>query len=109
MFCYLAGMAEGQDLGWQNMKEKREAICANARPALNDVVTMATIAEDMVRWYQQALDGAYFKKPEMLAEFRRIQTMAMRWRRSVPTDTWPTARAAASIGKSSTAYVFRAR
>src|SRR5688572_21195729 len=38
--------------------------------------TMASTAQDMVRWYRQALRGTYFKKPETLLEFKRIHAMA---------------------------------
>jgi beta-lactamase class A len=40
-----------------------------------------------VRWYQQALRGAFFKKPETLAEFKRISAMADAIVKSVPPDT----------------------
>lgn len=46
------------------------------RSPLNDRETMASSADDLVRWYQQALRGTYFKKPETLVEFKRIQAMA---------------------------------
>ena len=60
---------------------------ATTRPALNDQQTMASTAEDMVRWYQQALRGAFFKKPETLLEFKRIQAMADAIVHVVPPDT----------------------
>ena len=48
---------------------------------------MASTAEELVRWYQQALRGAFFKKPETLVEFKRISAMADAIARAVPPDT----------------------
>ena len=84
MFCYLAGMAAGQDAGWPKVKDLVDHP-TNPRPALNDVMTMASTAEDMVVWYAQALASGYFKTPGMLAEFRRIHTMATALPQVVPT------------------------
>jgi beta-lactamase class A len=77
LFSYLAGAPEGVDLGWEGMQAMAKGQMAGApRAPLNDRQTMASTAEEMVRWYQQALRGAYFKKPETLVEFKRIQAMA---------------------------------
>jgi beta-lactamase class A len=75
MFCYLAGLAAGMDAGWPGVKELVEHP-PGPRPALNDVMTMASTAEDMVSWYQRALRPDYFKQPNTRVEFRRIQAMA---------------------------------
>jgi beta-lactamase class A len=93
MFSYLAGAPEGVDVGWAGIQRLVEAAPASAssggpaRPALNDRQTMASTAEDMVRWYRQALSGAYFKKPATLVEFKRIQAMASVLIHIVPADT----------------------
>ncbi|MFI5014464.1 MAG: serine hydrolase [Hyphomicrobiales bacterium] len=77
LFSYLSGAAVGTDIGWEGAQRlAKEQSVSGARQALNDSQTMASTAEEMVRWYQQALRGAYFKKPETLVEFRRIQAMA---------------------------------
>ena len=88
LFSYLAGAPEGVDVGWEGMQRLAAGSPGGAtRPALNDHQTMASTAEDMVRWYQQALRGAFFKKPETLLEFKRIQAMADAIVHVVPPDT----------------------
>lgn len=86
LFSYLGGADEGVDLGWEGMKHLANGKFT-ARPALNDKQTMASTAEEMVRWYQQALRGRFFKKAETLVEFKRIQTMADSIPKVVPPDT----------------------
>jgi beta-lactamase class A len=54
------------------------------RPALNDVMTMASTADDMVSWYRQSLRSAYFKTRAMIDEFARIQGMATALTQVVP-------------------------
>lgn len=88
LFSWLAGAPEGVDLGWEGVQRAVAAPPAgNTRPALNDHQTMASTAEDMVRWYRQALRGTYFRKPETLLEFKRIQAMADAIVHVVPPDT----------------------
>ena len=92
LFSWLAGAPEGVDLGWEGVQRAVAAPPAGAgggatRPALNDHQTMASTAQDMVRWYRQALRGTYFKKPETLLEFKRIQAMADAIVHVVPPDT----------------------
>jgi beta-lactamase class A len=87
-FSYLTGAPEGVDVGWDGMQRIANGPSgAGSRPAINDKQTMASTSEDMVRWYQQALRGAFFKKPGTLLEFKRIQAMADALPHVVPTDT----------------------
>ena len=84
----LVGAPEGVDAGWEGMQRlAKGSPGGEARPALNDKQTMASTSEDMVRWYQQALRGAFFKKPGTLLEFKRIQAMADALPHVVPPDT----------------------
>ncbi len=77
MFSYLAGAAPGVDLTWAELVKAQSGWApGKPRPALNAQETMASSAVEMVRWYQQALAGDFFSKPETLAEFKRIQAMA---------------------------------
>jgi beta-lactamase class A len=77
LFSYIAGAPEGEDLGWEGIgRVQRGASPGPTRPAINEQQTMVSTASEMVRWYDRALAGAYFGKPETLAEFRRIQAMA---------------------------------
>lgn len=88
LFSYLAGAPEGVDVGWDGMQRLANGPSSGAiRPALNDKQTMASTAEDMVRWYQQALRGAFFKNAATLLEFKRIQAMADSIPHVVPPDT----------------------
>ncbi len=88
LFSWLAGAPEGVDVGWEGVQRAVAAPPAGStRPALNDQQTMASTAQDMVRWYRQALRGTYFKKPETLLEFKRIQAMADAIVHVVPPDT----------------------
>ena len=84
MFCYLAGLDAGQDAGWPKVKDLVEHP-PRPRPALNDVMTMASTADDMVSWYRQSLRSAYFKTRAMTDEFARIQAMATALHQVVPT------------------------
>ncbi len=44
-------------------------------------------ARDLVSWYEQALQGAFFTKLKTLTEFKRIQAMAVQIVDAVPADT----------------------
>lgn len=60
---------------------------SKSRAPLNDKQTMASTAEDLVHWYRQAPDGAFFQKPETLVEFKRIQAMGDALVKVVPPET----------------------
>jgi beta-lactamase class A len=92
LFSWLAGAPKGVDVGWVGMQRLVSGPPGGSgggptRPALNDHQTMASTSEDMVRWYRQALRGAFFRKPETLLEFKRIQAMADAIVHVVPPDT----------------------
>jgi beta-lactamase class A len=88
LFSYLAGAPEGVDLGREGAQRMATGAPAGpARTPLNDHQAMASTAEDLVRWYRQALRGAFFKKPATLVEFKRIQSMADIIPQVVPPDT----------------------
>ena len=88
LFSYLAGAPEGVDVGWDGVQRLEKVNSAgNARPALNDRQTMASTAEDMVRWYRRALRGEFFKASATLVEFKRVQAMADAIAHVVPANT----------------------
>ena len=88
LFSYIAGAPEGVDIGWDGIvRLDHGGSFGTPRPPLNDEQTMASTAEEMVRWYQQALRGAFFRKPDTLVEFKRIQAMADAIAKTVPSDT----------------------
>jgi beta-lactamase class A len=76
MFCYLAGLPAGEDAGWPKVKDLVEHP-PHPQPALNDVMTMASTADDMVSWYRQSLRSAYFKTPAMSAVRRPAMATAL--------------------------------
>ncbi|UYN97548.1 MAG: serine hydrolase [Enhydrobacter sp.] len=87
LFSYLAGAADGVDVGWDGMQK----IAAGdqfgpPRAAVNDRQTMMSTAEELVRWYRLALRGEFFGKPETLREFKRIQATATALSQVVPGD-----------------------
>lgn len=89
-FSYIAGAPQGDDLGWKGVKavvDAEKPDTSKYRPALNDVDTMAVPASEFVAYYKRALTGAFFKKPETLTEFKRIQAMADAIALVVPPDT----------------------
>ena len=87
LFSYIAGAPEGTDLGWAGVQQAvKGKPPGKPRSPLNDRETMASSADDLVRWYQHALRGAFFKKPETLVEFKRIQAMADAMSMIVPTN-----------------------
>jgi beta-lactamase class A len=86
-FSYLVGAPEGVDLGWAGVQRALEQPPGPLRPPLNEVETLASTAAEMVSWYEQALAGRFFARPETLIEFKRIQAMADAIARVVPPDT----------------------
>jgi beta-lactamase class A len=84
---YLVGAPAGVDLGWPGIVDALQNPPGPLRPPLNDVITLAGTARDFVSWYEQALQGAFFAKPETLTEFKRIQAMSEQIAKTVPPDT----------------------
>ena len=84
---YLLGAPPGVDLGWPGVLHAAENPPGPFRPPLNDVITLAGSARDFVAWYEQALAGAFFARPETLTEFKRIQAMSVQIPLAVPADT----------------------
>jgi beta-lactamase class A len=86
-FSYFLGAPVGVDLGWPGIEQALRNPPGPLRPALNNVITLAGDARDFVSWYEQALQGAVFSKPETLIEFKRIQAMSEQIAKAVPPDT----------------------
>ena len=88
LVSYLIGAPEGVDIGWEGeMAYDKGKKFGEPRPPINTVQTMASTAAEMVRWYQQTLAGTFFKKPQTLVEFKRIQAMADAIAMVVPANT----------------------
>jgi beta-lactamase class A len=84
---YVFGAPAGVDLGWPGIVQAGTNPVGPFHPALNDVITLAGNARDFVSWYEQALQGSIFTKPETLTEFKRIQAMSVQIPEAVPPDT----------------------
>ena len=84
---YIVGAPPGVDLGWPGIVQAYQNPPGPLRPLLNDVITLAGTARDFVSWYEQALQGAFFTKPETLIEFKRIQAMSKQIVLAVPNNT----------------------
>ncbi len=84
---YILGAPPGVDLGWPGIGDAATNPPGPIRSPLNDVITLAGSARDFVSWYEQALAGAFFSKPETLREFKRIQAMSVQIPLAVPPDT----------------------
>lgn len=83
----LFGAPPGTDIGWEGLQHADRLDPATFRAPLNEAQTLAGSARDLVSWYEQALGGAIFARPETLREFRRIQAMAVQIARVAPPDT----------------------
>jgi beta-lactamase class A len=84
---YTLGAPAGTDLGWPGIVNASTNPPGPLRSGLNDVITLAGSARDFVSWYEQALRGVFFSKPETLTEFKRIQAMSEQIAKAVPPDT----------------------
>lgn len=73
---YLAGAPAGVDLGWSGMEAVQMGKSfGKPRPPLNPRETMASTAREMVTWYEKALAGAFFSRPDTVTEYKRILSM----------------------------------
>ena len=76
-FSWIAGAPKGVDIGWDGMRKMEgDWKPGTPRPPLNDEQTLASSADEMVRWYRDALASKFFAKPDTLREFKRISAMA---------------------------------
>jgi beta-lactamase class A len=88
LVSYLNGAPRGVDVGWKGMLEFQDGkLFGPPRSPMNDVETMQGSAAEFVAFYERALDGRYFRKPETLTEFKRILAMANVLPLIAPPDT----------------------
>jgi beta-lactamase class A len=73
-FSYNVGAPLGVDIGWSGVQQVLASghTLGPPRPPLNDQVTLASSANDLVSHYKRALAGRFFTKRATLAEFKRI-------------------------------------
>jgi beta-lactamase class A len=72
-FGYLLGAKNYKTYTWEDLCAAANLPIVN--PPLNPVETLASSADDMVRYYTRALAGGFFQHKETLAEFRRILSL----------------------------------
>jgi beta-lactamase class A len=74
-FGYLAGSPNWQHLTWRELVDALVHQPKKGPPLLNDVVTLASTANDLVSFYSRALQGEFFQQEASLRTFRHILTM----------------------------------
>ncbi|MER2268349.1 serine hydrolase [Methylobacterium oxalidis] len=87
LVSYLAGAEPGTDLGWTQLHRLLAGGPAPGplRAPVNDVQTMMSTTDELVRWYRRALLGGVFAQLGTLAEFKRISAMADSIAMAVPS------------------------
>jgi beta-lactamase class A len=73
LFGYLLGAKNYKTFTWADLVAAANDPIVNS--PLNDVETMASSADDLVAYYSQSLQGAYFTHPATLSQFREILAM----------------------------------
>jgi beta-lactamase class A len=70
LFAYVQGAPNYLTISWNEVLTflNRNSV----HPLLNDVETLASSANDLVSFYERALQGGFFRNQETLTEFRRI-------------------------------------
>lgn len=79
LFSYLAGAKAGSDLGWSGMHALTQGKTlgfTERTDVINPYESMNSTATEMVKWYEESLQGQFFKNAETLIEYKRIQAMA---------------------------------
>jgi beta-lactamase class A len=73
-FSYNVGAPLGVDIGWSGVQQVLASghSLGPPRPPLNDQVTLASSADDLVSYYKRAFAGRFFTQRATLAEFKRI-------------------------------------
>jgi beta-lactamase class A len=73
-FSYNVGAPLGVDIGWSGVQQVLASghTIGPPRPPLNDQVTLASSANDLVSYYKRALAGRFFTERATLAEFKQI-------------------------------------
>jgi beta-lactamase class A len=84
---YIFGAPAGVDLGWPGVLNAFQNSPLVVQPPLNDVITLAGSTRDFVSWYEQALQGTVFSKPETLRAFKRFQSESIQILLTIPSDT----------------------
>lgn len=74
--AYFFGDPDWQTVTWPQLLELVKDTPYPSRPALNDVITMASSPDDLVAFYARALQGSVFQHAETLETFRSFLMLA---------------------------------
>src|SRR5215212_3214421 len=72
---YVFGDPDWRTLSWERLLPLVKNTPYPPRFALNDEITMASTADDLVSFYARALPGELFRYPETLAAFREVLSL----------------------------------
>ena len=72
-FGYILGAKDYKNFTWGELEADDNQPTVN--PPMNTVETLASSADDLVSYYERALQGEFFKNKATLNEFRRILSM----------------------------------
>jgi beta-lactamase class A len=70
---YIMGLPDWQNTTWAQLEAGQ---FPDPRPIINDTITMASSAADLVSFYSRSLTGELFQRASTLATFRTTLTMA---------------------------------
>jgi beta-lactamase class A len=74
LFGYLLGASNYRTFTWAELEAAGKSNAPFVNSPLNDVETLASSADDFIRYYSIGLPGGLFKNPATVSEFRRILT-----------------------------------
>jgi beta-lactamase class A len=75
LFAYIYGAPDYLSISWDEIVSLVESGATPVHPALNNVETLASSADDLVSFFSRALEGKFFRYRETLQEFRRILSL----------------------------------
>jgi beta-lactamase class A len=73
---YLYGAPNYKTITWAEIEGYVQSDAPFVNPPLNDTITLASSANDLISYYSRALVGDFFLKDETTAEFLRILSLA---------------------------------
>ena len=74
-FGYLLGAADPDAFTWQDLVDALNSDAPFVNLPLNNVMTMASTAHDLVSYYSRSLQGEFFENAATLNQFREILAM----------------------------------
>jgi beta-lactamase class A len=75
-FAYLLGAKNYRTITWDQLMKLTETDAPFVNPPINDVETMVCSPHDFVTFYEQALNGKFFKNEATLSQFKSTLMLA---------------------------------